>query len=156
MGKDITLMKNEGFSLVELIIVIAIMAVLVGVFAPMYFMYIERSKKNIDVESAYSIVSAVKSLTYDHTITLIPGQEVRATMDSTKGVEFTTTKGLPEMEDKIVGMLKKIISEGVKLRYRSWNGEVVIVGIIDSNGELEIDCENTDFEQYAVGIPFKS
>ena len=36
-------MERKGFSLVELIIVIAIMAILVGVMAPMLIRYIEKS-----------------------------------------------------------------------------------------------------------------
>ncbi|MBO6205612.1 MAG: prepilin-type N-terminal cleavage/methylation domain-containing protein, partial [Lachnospiraceae bacterium] len=36
--------NNKGFSLVELIIVIAIMAILVGVMAPQLIKYIEKSK----------------------------------------------------------------------------------------------------------------
>ena len=34
--------NNKGFSLVELIVVIAIMAVLVGVLAPQFIKYVER------------------------------------------------------------------------------------------------------------------
>lgn len=37
-------MNDKGFSLVELIIVIAIMAVLVVVLAPQYLKYVERSR----------------------------------------------------------------------------------------------------------------
>ena len=34
--------NNKGFSLVELIVVVAIMAVLVGVLAPAYLKYVEK------------------------------------------------------------------------------------------------------------------
>lgn len=41
-------MKNKGFSLVELIVVIAIMAILVGVAVPVYSSYIEKTQKATD------------------------------------------------------------------------------------------------------------
>ena len=42
--------NNKGFSLVELIIVIAIMAILVGVMAPQLIKYIEKSKVSSDTQ----------------------------------------------------------------------------------------------------------
>ena len=36
---------NKGFSLIELIVVVAIMAVLVGVLAPAYLRYVEKTRK---------------------------------------------------------------------------------------------------------------
>ncbi len=40
--------NNKGFSLVELIIVVAIMAVLMGVLAPQYLRYVEKTKIRTD------------------------------------------------------------------------------------------------------------
>lgn len=52
-------MNNKGFSLVELIVVIAIMAVLVGVLAPQFIKYVESSRRSTDVSNAQNIQSAV-------------------------------------------------------------------------------------------------
>ena len=45
-------MNDKGFSLVELIIVIAIMAVLVVVLAPQYLKYVEKSRVSADATTA--------------------------------------------------------------------------------------------------------
>lgn len=50
--------RNSGFTLVELIIVIAILAVLVGVIAPQYLKYVERTKRVVDVSTAREIADA--------------------------------------------------------------------------------------------------
>lgn len=52
-------MNNKGFSLVELIIVIAIMAVLVGILAPQFIKYVGQSKRATDVQNAQSIATAI-------------------------------------------------------------------------------------------------
>jgi type IV pilus assembly protein PilA len=53
--------NNEGFSLVELIIVIAIMAILAGALAPQLIQYLDQSRKGRDVETAQTIATAVNS-----------------------------------------------------------------------------------------------
>jgi len=52
-------MNNKGFSLVELIIVIAIMAILVGVLAPQYIKYVDKSKAAKDNNVASEMLNAV-------------------------------------------------------------------------------------------------
>ncbi len=54
-------MNNKGFSLVELIIVIAIMAVLIGVMAPQFLKYVEQSRRSTDITNAQSIATAIQA-----------------------------------------------------------------------------------------------
>ena len=61
---------NAGFSLVELIIVIAIMAVLVGVLAPQFIKYVENSRRAVDIQNANEIRQAVIAGMADGIITV--------------------------------------------------------------------------------------
>ncbi len=56
---------NKGFSLVELIIVIAIMAILVGVMAPQLLRYVERTRVSSDTQLADSVRTAVRTAMMD-------------------------------------------------------------------------------------------
>lgn len=61
-------MNNKGFSLIELIIVIAIMAVLVAIIAPNLTKYLGSSKEKTDAKNIDEIVSQVKNCISDATI----------------------------------------------------------------------------------------
>ena len=52
--------NNKGFSLVELIVVVAIMAVLVGVLAPAYLKYVESSREKKDLNNLEEVRHAVE------------------------------------------------------------------------------------------------
>lgn len=53
-------LNNKGFSLVELIIVIAIMAVLIGVLAPQYMKYVERGRATADRDNIEAVKNAIE------------------------------------------------------------------------------------------------
>ncbi len=52
--------NNRGFSLVELIVVIAIMAVLVAVTAPQFTKYVDKSRQSVDATTVANVVSAAQ------------------------------------------------------------------------------------------------
>lgn len=57
--------KNKGFTLVELIIVVAILAILVGLLAPQYTKYVEKSRKTADINNLNEIINAIKIAAID-------------------------------------------------------------------------------------------
>ncbi len=61
-------MNNKGFSLVELIVVIAIMAVLMGVLAPTLIGNIEKSRESTDLQNLDTIRGAVVTAMADEPV----------------------------------------------------------------------------------------
>lgn len=59
---------NKGFSLVELIVVVAIMAVLIGVLAPQYLRYVEKTRLQKDNSAIAEIANSIKIAMADETI----------------------------------------------------------------------------------------
>ncbi len=65
-------MNNKGFSLVELIIVIAIMAILVGVLAPQYLKYVEKSRRSADLDTLDAVYTACTTAASDSDVADAP------------------------------------------------------------------------------------
>ena len=83
MNKKQKSLTNKGFSLVELIIVIAIMAVLVGVLAPQYIKYVEMSRVSADAQQVEEFTGAMTVLASDVDVTLDSTKTYTVTSDTT-------------------------------------------------------------------------
>lgn len=95
MNKKQKSLTNKGFSLVELIIVIAIMAVLVGVLAPQYLKYVKSSKISTDITNAQEIATAFNTAIADQKITAAGSQSGAggaAVTDVENMTKFPTSK----------------------------------------------------------------
>ena len=78
--------NNKGFSLVELIIVIAIMAILAGALAPALIKYIAKSRRSTDVSNAQTIATAVTNA-----LSVDAAEAGDYTLSTTKPVAVTGT-----------------------------------------------------------------
>ena len=76
--------NNKGFSLVELIVVVAIMAVLVAVLAPTLLRYVEKTRVQKDESAVSEVVEAAK---------IACAQESVATSITADGVTVSVSKG---------------------------------------------------------------
>lgn len=82
MGKRDKDISNKGFSLVELIIAIAIMAILVGALAPQLISYINKSRISSDIDKGASIASAVNIVMTDELIYNVASSQTIASLYS--------------------------------------------------------------------------
>lgn len=119
--------NNKGFSLVELIVVIAIMAVLVGVLAPQLIKYVEKSREATDIQNADSIATTVKAYyadvedAKDVEVQLSKGAvtvKVGGTADASKAC--LTGSGLEDTKLKGTGWG----AGGIKIKYTAASGKI--------------------------------
>lgn len=103
---------NKGFSMVELIIVIAIMAILAGALAPALIKYINKSRVSTDIQTGNAIATAVQTAlsneagfdeaanSYDKTWTTLTGGGTWATDDFMATVGNTVGAKIPKVKSK--------------------------------------------------------
>lgn len=140
--------NNKGFSLVELIIVIAIMAVLVGVLAPTYLQYVEKSKKSNDVSTVDSIINACEIGAIDPEVMTDTTSTLTITI-GTGGITYdplTTNSAWSKAVADAVGT-------DVKLKSSNWTNDVIIVATRDTaTGKVNFSYGNNSspsFKTYA-------
>ena len=96
--------SNEGFSLVELIIVIAIMAILVGVVALAVIPNLEKSRESKDLTTLDSLVSGVTTAIANDPSITTNGSTATLTLSS---VTSSATSGIEKAVYEQLGDLSK-------------------------------------------------
>jgi type IV pilus assembly protein PilA len=111
--------NNKGFSLVELIIVIAIMAILVGVMAPQLIKYIEKTNVSSDVQLCDSIRTALTTACMDPDV-------VRAGGDLSDGTGKSLPSGdsVAKAAEDILGV--SLSAVGSQLKSKSAKGKAIV------------------------------
>lgn len=133
--------NNKGFSLVELIIVIAIMAVLIAVLAPQFLRYVERSRLQSDNTAIGEIANAVKIAASNEAIS----NEIRAA--GATGVSIviplatagTVTGGGTLLQPELTAAL----GNNVLLQSNTYRGAATaptVQAIVQADGSILVQC----------------
>ena len=132
-------MNNKGFSLVELIIVIAIMAVLIAVLAPQYLKYVEKSRVSADGQTADEFYNALQVAASDPDVDLDTSKTYKVESDGNGDITIEATDTKPVLQNfmdttatyKFKSNTFKNVSGGVKIEL-SWDSTNKIWKITDA------------------------
>ena len=132
--------NNEGFSLVELIVVIAIMAVLVGVLAPAYLRYVEKSRVSTDNSALAEVASAIKTAVAEEDVYADISSSTTLTVDK-DGAALTSTSS------KLLAEVKDTVGEKVTFKSKVYKKQDVVFTINPgaSDGKVSI-VQNTYYK----------
>ncbi len=146
--------NNKGFSLVELIIVIAIMAILVGVMAPQLIKYIEKTNVASDVQLCDTVRSALVTAAMDpdvvkHGGSLKTGANApESCFNDGTGKEGTT---FTYVVTDILGMAPADCAKGLKSKNAKGKGLTVTVGTTGNNVKVSCTGDTTIFAGSTTG-----
>lgn len=142
--------NNKGFSLVELIIVIAILAILAGAIAPALIRFIDKSRRSNDVSSAKSIKTAIETALGNKKAyeLMVPVQGANASIIvfDTSMTEAKVEAALPPAVLPLTATDRENVADDIwnslsqktpRLRFNKW-GQTVYVATIDDTGSVKV------------------
>lgn len=139
MNKKQKSLTNKGFSLVELIIVIAIMAVLVGVLAPQYIKYLDKSKISSDKQLTDNVRQAMTTTLLDPNVTGAPAKSSSGNLIGGASVAAPTGT-TNEYWTEVYSVLGLADSSKLAAEYK-YASPTFVTYTIDANGGIKIDVQ---------------
>lgn len=119
--------NNKGFSLVELIITIAIMAILIGMMAPLLLKFVEKSKVSSDIQLADTLRGCIEvSVTDVRIIEDVPSQPYLDALEN-GGIDIDTTTAPPGCSSSLAGsncLLEENIKETIGMTLPQLGSEI--------------------------------
>ncbi|MBO5486069.1 MAG: prepilin-type N-terminal cleavage/methylation domain-containing protein [Eubacterium sp.] len=113
--------EREGFSLVELIIVIAIMAILIGIVALAVIPYLEKSRVGKDQQTVDTVYSAFQSCVADQKIT----KDLTVSIPSSGTATATVGTGETATADTVLKFMADALNAtGAADLYKSTSGKL--------------------------------
>ena len=120
--------KNGGFTLVEMIVVLAIMSVLVGVLAPAYLHFVEKSRQRRDDAAAEEIRRAAEIVVLSGTYSVASGT-VLVTFETNNGVSVQndpTGTALNKHLEELFGDLSKVKPTSKTYRNKTYTITIIM------------------------------
>lgn len=127
--------NNKGFTLVELVIAIAILAILVGILAPQYTKYVEKSRKSADASNMDEIIRAIEVYYVEQGVNSTGADTtVTITMNKDKTTPVSVQAGDKKLD--LTEYLKNI--DNITLK-GNWGENVVATLKVSKEGGVEVD-----------------
>ena len=139
MKREQKSLTNKGFSLVELIIVVAIMAVLIGVLAPQYLRYVEKTRLQRDNSSIAEVANVIKMASAEEAvITQLATGSVTYNFSAAAGMTTVASTAL-DNEIKLT-----ITPADVKMKSNTYSSTAptLTVKINSTNNQIEVEASN--------------
>lgn len=146
MKREQKSLTNKGFSLVELIIVVAIMAVLIGVLAPQYLRYVEKTRLQRDNTAIADVANVLKIACTEEEINAEVAAAATGASFAFSGTPLTMNTSGSTKLDTEVGLTITIsdvtLTSNSYVKSAAASTAPVLTVKVGTNGIVEVECSN--------------